>query len=107
MMAGDGTLAEMTARLFRDFQPARIILFGSQARGDARPDSDFDLLIVGAWTGSRHEIAARMYHALQGLGVAKDLILVTPEEFESDKHYPGTVSRPAWLEGRVLYDRAQ
>jgi uncharacterized protein len=105
-MVGDGKLAEMTARLVRDFQPERIILFGSQARGDARPDSDFDLLIIGAWTGSRHETAAKMYRSLLGLGVAKDLVLVTPAEFEADKHYPGTVSRPAWLEGRVLYDRA-
>jgi hypothetical protein len=36
----------MTDRIVRDFHPLRLILFGSHARGDARPESDVDLLVV-------------------------------------------------------------
>ncbi|HSN75706.1 MAG TPA: nucleotidyltransferase domain-containing protein [Anaerolineae bacterium] len=39
-------IADMTARIARDFDPLRIILFGSHARGDSTPDSDIDLLVV-------------------------------------------------------------
>lgn len=38
--------ADMIDRSARDFDPLRIILFGSHARGDATPDSDIDLLVV-------------------------------------------------------------
>ncbi len=39
-------LPEAVQRIARQFDPPRIILFGSWARGDARPDSDIDLLVV-------------------------------------------------------------
>src|SRR5204863_6693690 len=44
---------EMVRRIADRFQPERIILFGSQARGTARPDSDVDLLIVLAPNGAK------------------------------------------------------
>jgi hypothetical protein len=40
------------------------------------------------------------------LGFASDVIVLTPEEFERDRHIPGTVARPAWQEGTVLYKAA-
>jgi hypothetical protein len=36
--------------------------------------------------------------------MATDVIILTPEEFERDRQIPGTVARPAWREGRVLYE---
>lgn len=45
-----------------------------------------------------------MARALRGLGIASDLVVLTPEEFERDRHIPGTVARPAALEGKVLYE---
>jgi hypothetical protein len=39
-----------------------------------------------------------------GLGFARDIVVLTPEEYERDRHLPGTVARPAWLEGKVLYE---
>jgi hypothetical protein len=45
LVANDPTLAEIVRRLVETFQPLRIYLFGSKARGDAGPDSDYDLLI--------------------------------------------------------------
>jgi predicted nucleotidyltransferase len=41
----DAVLAEIVRRLIAEFQPERIYLFGSRARGDAGPDSDYDLLM--------------------------------------------------------------
>ncbi|MDQ1317015.1 MAG: hypothetical protein QG588_664, partial [Candidatus Poribacteria bacterium] len=45
-----------------------------------------------------------MYRALRGLGIAKDIVILTPEEFERDRRIPGTLARPAWLEGKILYE---
>jgi hypothetical protein len=45
-----------------------------------------------------------MDRALKGLGFARDVVVLTPEEFERDRHIPGTVARPAWREGTVLYE---
>ena len=48
-----------------------------------------------------------MDRALWGVGFARDIIVLTPKEFERDKHIPGTVARPAWKEGKVLYERKE
>ena len=45
-----------------------------------------------------------MDRALRGLDMATDIIVLTPEEFDRDRHIPGTVARPAWREGIVLYE---
>jgi uncharacterized protein len=99
-------LRQATERLVAEFKPQRVILFGSQARRTANERSDVDLLVVCPITGSRRALMVAMDRALRGLGFARDVIVLTPEEFERDRHIPGTVARPAWREGRVLYERS-
>lgn len=96
----------MVRRIVRRFDPERIILFGSYARGTAGPDSDVDLLVVMPVTGSRREKAIEIGVALHGFGVPKDIMVTAPEDFAWRKEIPGTVERPAALEGRVLYARS-
>lgn len=103
-MVTSATLQEATRRLIERVEPMRIILFGSQARGTADVRSDVDLLIVSPIVGSRRGLMVEMDRTLGGLGFARDIIVLTPEEYERDRHIPGTVARPAWLEGEVLYD---
>lgn len=102
----EAKLSEMVRRIVDGFHPQKIILFGSRARGDAAPDSDADLLVVMHVRGSRRRQAARMDAALAGIGLPKDIIIVTPSEFERLRHVVGGIVYPAVREGRVLYDRA-
>ena len=95
----------MVQRIVKEFHPEQVILFGSHARGTAGPDSDVDLLVVMPVSGSRWEKAVEIGVALHGLGVAKDIVVTTPEDFEWRKEIPGTIERPAALEGKVLYAR--
>ena len=95
----------MVQRIVKEFHPEQVILFGSHARGTAGPDSDVDLLVVMPVSGSRREKAVEIGVALHGLGVAKDIVVTTPEDFEWRKEIPGTIERPAALEGKVLYAR--
>ncbi len=97
------TLKLMVSRIVRKFKPERIILFGSRARGDAQPDSDFDLLVVMPVAGSKREKSVELGVALHDIRVAKDIIVVTPEEFAWQQNQVGTIAYPAVREGRVLY----
>lgn len=105
-MVAESTLNEIVKRLVEQFEPTRIILFGSQARGTADDRSDVDLLVICPVTGRKRDLMVAMDRALSGLGIARDVIVLTPEEYERNREIPGTVARPAALEGRVLYDRA-
>ncbi len=96
-------IREMVDRIVRKFRPERVILFGSHARKEAGPDSDVDLLVVMPVRGSRREKAVEIGVALHDIRIPKDIIVTTPEDFEWRKKYPGTIERPADLEGEVLY----
>jgi predicted nucleotidyltransferase len=100
------TIAEMVRRIVERFHPERIILFGSHARGTAAPNSDVDLLVVMQPQGSKRRRAVEIHGLLAGMGIPKDVIVVTPEEFEAYRDAPGTVIRTAWQEGKILHDRA-
>lgn len=104
-MISEKILQEAARRLAEGFHPQKIILFGSQARGNADEHSDVDLLVVSPFQGSRRALMVAMDRALRGLGFARDILLLTPDEFDRDRNIPGTVARPAWKEGKVLYER--
>jgi predicted nucleotidyltransferase len=104
-MLVEAQIRQAVEALVDQFQPHRVILFGSHARGTADARSDVDLLVVCSVRESRRALQVAMDRALRGCGFARDIIVLTREEYERDRHIPGTVARPAWLEGRVLYER--
>jgi predicted nucleotidyltransferase len=104
-MAGEDWIQVMTERIVARFAPERVILFGSQARGDAGPHSDVDLLVVLAEVKDRRQEAIRIRQALADLPVAKDVFVATPEDIRLRGNLVGSVLRPALREGKVLYER--
>lgn len=93
----------MTRRLAERFHPRQIILFGSWARGGQTPDSDVDLLVVVDRVADRRALRIAMRQAVNGMGLCKDIVLVSAEEFENKRNVPGSIVYPAALEGRILY----
>ena len=101
----DRTIRRMVREVVRLFQPDRVILFGSRARGDQRPDSDVDLLVVLPARKSKREIGVDIGVVAHRFGMPVDVIVTTPEEYEWRKEMQGTIERPAFREGKVLYAR--
>ena len=95
----------MAKRLVESFNPEKIMLFGSAARGTADEHSDVDILVVCPISGSRRAMMVAMDRAMRGLNVARDIMVLSPEEFDIDRFIPGTVARSAWQQGRILYER--
>lgn len=96
-------LQEITDRIVRGFQPERVILFGSQARGDATPRSDIDLLVVMPNGTDRRQTALAIHRLLDDLGVSIDIVVTTSDLVARRGTLVGTILRPALREGRPLY----
>ena len=93
----------MTERIVQGFDPLQIILFGSQARGNADPQSDIDLLVVFAELRDKRKTALDIMRTLSDLPAAKDILVSTPEELERHRTRIGSVLRYAQREGKILY----
>ncbi len=90
--------------------PEQIILFGSQSRGEAREDSDIDLIIVesepfGAKRSRRKEMA-KLWRALASVPVPKDLLVCSRDEVEYWQDSLNNVIARALREGKILYERS-
>jgi predicted nucleotidyltransferase len=86
----------------------RVILFGSRARGDAQPDSDYDLLILVRGMTAEEVRAYRLelWRALRGAGVSAEPWVMDETEFEESKSVIGGLAHPAWTEGVLLHENA-
>lgn len=100
----DPALGEIVRRLIDAYQPERIYLFGSMARGDAGPDSDYDLLIVVPDDAAPEQRNSKLaYEVLWGVGASVDAVVCRSTWFHGRTHLraslPGTVLR----EGQLLH----
>ena len=100
----DPALAEFVRRLVEIYHPLRIYLFGSRARGDWGPDSDYDLMIVLPDDTPEEKWQREAVHQAKRQTKAWSDVLVWPHrDFEETLHlrssFPATIAR----EGRLLY----
>jgi len=87
--------------------PARVVLFGSRARGEARPDSDLDFLVIEDRVDSKVDEMVRLRDALAGIDVPVDIVVVSQREADERVQWPGSLVRRALGEGRVLVERGR
>jgi uncharacterized protein len=98
-------IEEVTRRLSAAAPGAKVILFGSRAHGEERPDSDVDLLVIEPEEVEKPRAeSARLRAELRGLGVGFDLLVVSAKHAEDWGHFEGTLLNEVLSEGRVLVE---
>ena len=102
--ADDPVLAEAVRRLVEAYRPERVYLFGSVARSDAGPDSDYDLLVVVPDDAPQERRRSRLaYEALRGTGTAADVLVCTSSYFEDRRSLEASLPGTILCEGRLLH----
>ncbi|MDI9583518.1 MAG: nucleotidyltransferase domain-containing protein [Acidobacteriota bacterium] len=103
---GDAVLDEIVRRIVEVADPDRIILFGSRARGDAREDSDYDVLVVADCDLPQYARTVPIYRATSRITEPVDIVWWTPEEIDEWRNVHSFFVTRAVREGQVLYERA-
>ena len=101
----DDLVRDIVRRIVDAAHPEKVILFGSQARGKARPDSDFDVLVIKASDEPRYRRSVPLYVALADLPVEVEVMVYTPEEVEEWSAVPQAFVTTAVREGKTVYER--
>ncbi len=95
-------------RLVEALSPHAIYLFGSRARGDFRPDSDFDLLVITrVEDGEDGRDFARLRRPLKGTGVDVDLVPVRIDDFTAEMESEISMVSSAMADAKRIYDEKQ
>lgn len=106
-MINKETIEEVKNRLVKTYNPIVIYLFGSYAWGTPTEDSDLDLMVVVEESNERPiKRSFDGYRALWGLGISKDIIVYTKNEFEEAAQKEMSLPNKIKYSGRVIYARA-
>lgn len=102
--AEDPALAEVVRRLVAAYEPESVYLFGSVARGDAGPHSDYDILmIVPDGASSERQRSRLAYRALRGTGIAADVVVWPSSDFGRRARVISSLPATVLREGMLLY----
>ncbi len=104
-MVDDGVLDYVVRTIAERFDPERIVLFGSHARGTAHPDSDLDLFIEMETPDRPHERAVKIRSAFGLYRQPMDIVVYTPAEVQRLRGKFWTLLSEIESQGRVLYER--
>lgn len=108
-VAIDEIIESIVQVIVEELSPVQIILFGSQARGDATPHSDFDFLIVQDQSftpeNSRKKQMAKLWRRLAYEPASQDFLIYTPDEIAYHKTNANHIVARALKEGHVVYER--
>jgi hypothetical protein len=97
-------LSEIVRRLVDAYRPLRIFLFGSKARGDAGPDSDYDLMVIVPDDAALERRSGAMaYDCLWECRIAADILVWTQSSFNRRKHIVSSLPATIMREGKLLY----
>jgi predicted nucleotidyltransferase len=105
-MTREEMLQEAVRILVEAATPRRIILFGSQARGDATERSDLDFVVIQARVKNRRAEIVRLLEALEPFGIPADVFVASESHFDEWSRVPGNLLHEARREGKIVYEAA-
>lgn len=104
-MPDQKVLNKIISAILKVIVPDKIILFGSQARGNAKPESDYDILIIKSGIENASKVEGDIYvnFFYEDVPASVDIVVATPEIVEQYKDAIGCILKPALSEGIVIY----
>ena len=97
--------------IVENYQPEKVILFGSYAAGTAGEDSDLDLAIIKSTIAPSHKRGAEVRKAIRQNGqvyyFSKDILVFTPKEMEQLKNDQYSIVYEILKNGKTLYERSK
>jgi len=99
----DIQLKEIVDKIVAHVDPVKIFLFGSRARGDARPDSDYDIAVVYDGEKSKGDVELDIYKLFMHARLAMDVFILSSEELEMFKPVATTLAREITENGIVVF----
>jgi predicted nucleotidyltransferase len=99
------SIEEMTARIVQEFEPERIILFGSYAYGTPTADSDVDLLVILPFEGKAPRKSLEILNKINPK-FAVDILVRTPEQVQQRLAWNDFFLQEIIEQGKVLYEAA-
>jgi predicted nucleotidyltransferase len=100
-------LEDIIHRIVSSASPEKIILFGSGAQGEMRPDSDIDLLVIKNGEFDAGALTEEIYMQLIGVGQAVDVVVVSATDAKRYRDSPYFIVYPALQQGREVYNAGQ
>jgi len=99
----DKKLQDIINRISSHINPTKIYLFGSRARGDHHPDSDYDFVIIYDGDKSKGDVDLSIRRLFRRRDFAMDILVLSTYELERYKHVANTLSREITENGVVVY----
>lgn len=100
----DSKIEQIVEALKREFRPSRLFLYGSRANGNARPDSDYDfVMILSEFDGDRYSVMREIFSKFwETLNVAVQVWVYSEEEFKFRKDDFGSIPETAMNTGKEI-----
>ena len=102
-MSSDPVVERVVKIIAEAIHPQKIILFGSRAKGTARPDSDLDLVVIYTGEKSKRQVKLDIHRLLEPASVPMDLFVLSPEEMQRQRHVANTLAREVAERGVTVY----
>lgn len=99
----DKKLQNIVNRISSHLNPTKIYLFGSRARGNNRPDSDYDIVIIYDGEKSKQDVKLEVYKLFDNWDFSMDLFVLSSDELERFKHVATTMAREVYENGVIVY----
>lgn len=102
-----GPIRPILDRVIERWKPLQIWLFGSRARGEAGPDSDWDLLAIvpDCPEPADFDDPMTVWRVKRQPDVPSDLVVYRRSDFEEDRTVPNTLAYATALDGILVYER--
>ena len=103
-MVDQKAILKMSEQIAREFNPERIILFGSYAYGEPTPESDIDLLVILPFEGKNFWKSMEILNRIDP-PFSVDLLARRPDDTARRYAEGDPLIREALDRGKVLYER--